>query len=202
MSSYSSITLDDSTWGVFDKASHDATIAHHEHRVTISNDTEKRLVYRSLRYIAKGKGRCLISPVPILGLLAMDRLEPNALLRDVAMFENQTCPFDVIFWRGDKDDRVYHNSPIMNIPGASTDLYGIDLLHTWGLGVMQIFVGFVLWHCIRSKIGSTKLPWLSKEEDDKIGVLHLKSELWAFYAQRRKTDKRWSAKGSQVFRNS
>jgi hypothetical protein len=200
VSSYSNITLDETTWGVFDKASHDASVAGHERRVTIIDDTVKQLVFQNLRYMAKGKGRCLFGPIPILGLHAMDRLEPCALLRDVAKFEHQTCPFDVLFWRGDKDDRIYHNSPLMNIPGASTDLYGIDLLHTWGLGVMQNFVGFVLWYCIRSKIGYTQLPWLSKDEENKIGVLHLKSELWAFYAERRKHDKRWSAKGSQVLR--
>ena len=115
--------------------------------------------------------------IAALRLQAGDRLEPCSTLRDVHQFEFQECPFDCVFWRGNKGDRITHASPLMEIEGVSLSMYGIDMLHTWALGALQSFVGFTLWHVLRCKILSSGLSWLSVEEDEKIGLVQLKSEM-------------------------
>ena len=79
------------------------------------------------------------------------------------------------------------------------NLYGVDLLHTWALGVLQCYVGFVLWHFGRCKFFSSQSGWVSNEEDLKVGMLHIKSEMWKYGAEGRKSDPRWSKKGSEVY---
>jgi hypothetical protein len=43
------------------------------------------------------------------------------------------------------------------------------------------------------------LRWLSAEQDRTLGLLHIKTLLWAYYAERRKTDKKWLQKGFEMW---
>ena len=51
-----------------------------------------------------------------------DRLEPSLELPDCHLFKQQDLPFNATFWRGKaKTLRIIHESPILKIPGVTTD---------------------------------------------------------------------------------
>jgi hypothetical protein len=60
-------------------------------------------------------GRALRAPMPILGLLRGDRLEPSHLLRDVFVLEQLAPPFDLLFWRQGCETLAKHRCPIFQV---------------------------------------------------------------------------------------
>ena len=195
---FSNVTVNEAPWELFGLAQHVAEVQRHTVQVQIESPDVRSAVLQVLRHSGYTGGRYVCRDIASLGLRAGDRLDPSVTLQDVHQFEFQTCPFSCVFWRGSKADRITHASPLMAIEGMSLDMYGIDMLHTWALGALQSFVGFALWHVLRCKVLSSGLSWLSVEEDDKIGMIQIKSEMWRYYSARRKTDLAWKAKGSEA----
>ena len=89
-----------------------------------------------------GHGRVLRSPVPRLGLHALDRLEPGPSLLDIADFDRKLLPLKVVFWRrhlhgGRVTDKVLHRNPLLNAPLMdAVNVIMLDTLHTVYLGVI------------------------------------------------------------------
>jgi len=91
------------------------------------------------------RGRCLSQAVPALGLLKGDRLEPTPRLRDVALFETQTVPCTVTFWRQSEETSTKHRNPLFDRAiGIGVQTLKVDSLHCLALGVWQVALSAVL----------------------------------------------------------
>jgi len=192
------VSLNEAPWALFGAQAHVAEVARHVIQVRIESVDVRSMVLQALRHSGPTGSRYVYKDIVTLTLKAGHRLEPCEKLRDIHQFEHQDCPFDCVFWRGVKTDRITHSTPLWDIEGMSLSMFGIDMLHTWALGAMQSFVGFTFWHFLRSKVFSSGLAWLSLEEDEKIGMIQVKSEMWRYYRARRKRDPEWKAKGSEA----
>jgi hypothetical protein len=165
-SSYcSGVSPDNSSHSANDAGSHIAEIIAHSIEVLIADPDVQREVFTQLRYGShrSRKGRFLARDIDSLNLKAGDRLEPCVGLRNIAELELKPTPFTCLFWRGTSSDRITHASPLMNIEGVSLEIYGVDMLHTWALGCVQVYVGFVLWHFVRSRVLGSGVEWMSAE---------------------------------------
>ena len=134
-----------------------------------------------------------------MGLCRDDRLEPSLCLMDISKFESASIPIEVLFWRGGKDDRVTHDTPLFWIEGVGPETLHIDLLHTWHLGPATCLVAFTCWFMIRAQVFHDAIPVLDMAENDRLGVLILRSEMWQFYKQHAQEDPEWEQKNSKVF---
>ena len=95
-----------------------------------------RLHYDKSR--AGSHGRALRAPMPSLGLLAGDRLEPQPGLWDVAAFERLETPVTVVFWRPDNQSLATRRNPVFDAHlGHKTDTLALDCLRILHLGVFQ-----------------------------------------------------------------
>ena len=86
-------------------------------------------------------------------------------------------------WGG--QHRIFQESPLALVPGVSLDLFGVDLMHCWDLGAMQSYVAYVITFVLRSKIFSGGLAWLNMEDEMRIALNEIKSNMWAYYRRRR-----------------
>ena len=195
----SSVTLDEFPWALFDDAAWNSEVQKCSLTFIVTDCDAQHQITQNLGYKESRLGRTLLCDLPALGLHAGYRLDPCESLRDVAAFEEQAPPFEVLWWTGGDEDRLTHITPLASIIGFSWAMYGVDILHCWLLGPMQSFVAFCLWHALRCKIFGTNLSWLSLDEENRLGLLQIKNELWAYYRNRRKTDEDWAKRGPRYF---
>lgn len=139
-------------------------------------------------------------------LLVGDRLHPSRTLRDVADFERQATPFKCLFWRvtNPKTAKLFHHSPLMNIPGVGMESYAIDILHAWHLGGIPKYNGKVLWAILRSDAYLDPNQGNLYEADRMhLKLLRLRSDLWLHYKSMQRADPTWRQKGipSMEFNN-
>ena len=97
-----------------------------------------------------------------------------------------------------REDRLLHKSPLFDVPGCGPHLFAIDLLHTWHLGALALYVGEVLWLLLHSRVLSPGAAGLPSAEQHRHGLLQLRAELWLYYAAKRREDPEWKRLGSQV----
>ncbi len=95
-------------------------------------------------------------------------------------------------------DRVLHESPILMIRGIQLIHWAFDLLHTWHLGPLGAYIALVLWFILELEPWGKSPEFLDKEDQHRIGLMHLRGKLRASYMRRRKTEEDWTAKGSEV----
>ena len=131
-------------------------------------------------------------------LLEGDRLEPCADLLDVAKFEMQNPPFNVVFWRMATEDRVVHRSPLWQIEGMFADQHFNEILHAWHLGPLLQYIPLVLRFIINSNVLVPRLTHSMLIDCKRLNLLRLKSELWLFYKARR-SDPEWKRRHSEVW---
>ena len=161
-------------------------------------------IFAALRYLKKNLDRSLAHDLLDLcpPLRKGDRLEPTQALLDVGDFEKRTPPYEVCFWRMDpKTDRIFHESPILNIEGLGLAHAAIDFMHAWHLGPLQIFVGMCFWHLIDliSLVGAGRLDvYLDIPNARRANLLHIKNLLAAHYRWKRQTDANWVKRGGEV----
>ena len=136
--------------------------------------------------------------LPRLNLRYGDRLEPGADLMDVALFEHTTPPFTAIFWNMSQTTRVLHSSPIYDIVGVSPNSHAIDLLHTWNQGPEADYLGLTFHFVLSTNIFESSIPYISAEDNRRLALMQLKSEMWKYYAEKRRTDEAFKKKGSTV----
>ena len=135
----------------------------------------------------------------LLGLPKFARLEPSSTLQDVGLFETQAVPFTCTWYIAGPNGRVLHISPLLQIPGVTLDSWCIDLLHTWHYGPMSTFLIFAIRALLHTDLyRSGNATWLDQEENEKLALLALRSELWMFYKERRAEDPNWSKRGSEA----
>ena len=169
--------------------------------VRVENDDIRSQIYRELIYCKKSgaytSGRCIKRNLPHLNLNVGDRLEPSMELFDISKFEETPTPFNATFWCMTKRDRMLHESPIFSIPGVTIRSYAKDLLHTWDLGPVGLYISEVFWKLLDSNVllGVNAAPTV---EDHRIlGLMQIKSEMWRYYASR-SSDEDFKRKGSKV----
>jgi len=166
--------------------------------VVVSTVDQQKEISAALRYSEDCMGRSVGTDIPRVGLPSGDRLEPSKSFRDVGTFELMPVPFTARVWRGSKEDRITHVSPLFSIEGVSLRSLCIDLLHTWALGPCSVFTAFVIWHFLRCGVFASSLSWLGRDAQNKIGLLHIKSLMFSYYRRRAETDQRWKKSGSQI----
>ena len=165
---------------------YDDACASCEFQVRIATRREQSLVLGQLRYDKRGhgcRGRGLSSAIPELGLLAGDRLEPSALLRDVSKFEAMEPPFSALFWRPSNETICKHRCPLFNIPGVSLNTLAPDALHTLYLGVYKSVCIAIFWSIILSDALEVGLTAEVRFEHT---VMRIRHELWTWYKVKRR----------------
>ena len=132
----------------------------------------------------------MTAPIEELGLCKAARLEPSELLCDPSAFEKQVPPFRVVFFFGNKHDRVQHMSPLLGILGMSFKKWAIDTLHSLHMGPFSTAVSFTLQKMLESPVWKPAILGLDQNESSKLALCGLKSELWQFYKDMR-NNKEW-----------
>lgn len=145
----------------------------------------------------KYRGRTLHRAVPELGLKKNDRLEPSEHLMIVFEFEQQIVPFDVLFFVGGTDDRVIHRSPMALLP-KSIELWAIDILHTWHQGPLSTAISWLIRLMLKTQVWKPAVRFLEAEDESRLSLLALKSELWAHYRCAKAQDATWQKRHSEV----
>ena len=124
--------------------------------VVVANEAMLRRVWFSLTPRRNKNGVCLATPIPELGLLAGDRLEPTAGLHDVYDVVNLQTPATLLFWRHASVPTVHRRHPLLcDELGIGMDMFTIDTLHTLHLGVFQFWLARCLWLFISTDAYST-----------------------------------------------
>ena len=126
-----------------------------EHWVMITSAEQHAILVGTLFFDRRSQGSrgyALQRPIPELGLLAGDRLEPNENLWDIALFDEiHVFPVWVQFWRPANQTHALHRNPLFNARlGITLQLLAIDPLHTLHLGVFKEWTMHALWLLIRS----------------------------------------------------
>ena len=138
--------------------------------------------------------------MPAFGLEAGDRLEPSTQVIDIASFERITPPFQCHFWRGNKNDRVMHETPLLAIPGVGLRTYCIDLLHSWHLGPLSDCIAHCIWYFLECGFYSGDLPWLGIEQKKQLGLIYMRNRLMLHYRERANAgDEEFKTKGSRIW---
>jgi len=88
--------------------------------VVVSTVDQQKEISAALRYSEDCMGRSVGTDIPRVGLPSGDRLEPSKSFRDVGTFELMPVPFTARVWRGSKEDRITHVSPLFSIEGFAT----------------------------------------------------------------------------------
>lgn len=116
-----------------------------ERRVEMS-DAQWRRLRSSLEFKAK-KGRVLMADVPSLDLKAGDRLEPSARVADISRSFDQSNPGAAVFWRISEEGPIRRRIPLFSqrIGSDPYAIMGSDWLHTFSLGVVRCFNGWLVW---------------------------------------------------------
>jgi hypothetical protein len=118
-------------------------------------------------------------------------------MQDVAQFDTNQLPFKCTFMSYSKMSRLTQVSPLFQIPGFSADIIAVDLLHSWHLGGIAEYVGFVFWFIIHSGIFVRHMTTAALD-GYKISLIRLKADLWAYYAERSATDPHFKTAGLKV----
>lgn len=119
-----------------------------------------------------------------LNLLKGDRLEPSYNLPDVNdffglhLFPTQ----ELTFWRVSRATLVWHRCPLWcpEIGLTATDTIAIDLLHTYYLGPLQVWVKLGFWSLIDSGIWGSHCA--AAEERQAIAIAAIGFDLLQWYA--------------------
>jgi hypothetical protein len=166
--------------------------------VDIHTEADRSVIVQHLEYNKDGLGRVLTADLVRFRLSAGDRLIPSSSCPDTESFGSLRCPVRVSFLRCGKESRIVNLSPLFDIPGFSISRYAIDLMHGWHLGPLQSLVGEIFWLMIRTNVWTHTTRWLSQPLRDKISIVSLKSELWAYYRDRRQRDPTFARSGTEV----
>jgi hypothetical protein len=174
---FSSVSM---PWALHDEDSYESACGECEVHISIDSPLKQRRVSAALEYSKIGKGRALTIDLPDMGLMKLDRLEPTAKLIDVGDFEKLEVPTTVLFWRGVASTCAHHRNPILSPEiGSGTNLIAIDTLHTLHLGVIKHYVTFAFWALLLANVW--KVFGSIEEHIISMGVVHLRSEIFAFY---------------------
>ena len=157
----------------------------------------QRAIVSALVYNKKRRGRALVRDFVALGLAKYDRLEPTKYLPDVSLFERKSVPFSVTFWKGCKEDRLVHGCPLFIVPGVTIDSWVVDVMHSWHLGDLLIFIAWVMWYFLKLGVFAPVSVYLDAEECQRLSLLRIKSEMYMFYKNKRK-DPQWKRTGSEA----
>ena len=156
-----------------------------EVRVVLDAESHK-LLKSLLRYDKRpsgAKGRALTQPVPRLGLLEKDRLEPSPTLPDVGCFDNlANFPVEVTFWRQSLETCCCHRCPLWDprIGFTATRCLTFDMLHTFHLGVLQSWCKKALWSLLQAQCWGRA----GNREELQEACMQMRSDLFAWYKQR------------------
>jgi hypothetical protein len=86
------------------------------------------------------------------------------------------------------------------IPGVTSDVLGIDLLHSWHLGGVSEFVGEALWFTLPSGVYTRGFTGAAADAQQ-IDLLKLKADLWSYYQRRSQSDPDFKSTGSRILRS-
>lgn len=124
-----------------------------------------------------------------------DRVEcTRALLDPYAIYDLDTFPAEVQFWRTSEEVRLTRRCVLFDILGVCLALISHCSLHILDLGVVSRYVAFVLWFILLAN--PWNIPFTTTEVKTSRGLAHLRGELWQHYSEQRKVDP--SSKTSQV----
>ena len=171
---------------------YDAACANCERQVLVGDVHTHALIVSRLIYDkrdAGNQGRVLSAPLPQLGLVAGDRLEPSDVVPDVGAFEGlaSRLPVTVTFWRRQNNTAAVHRNPLFNArTGLSVQNLAIDVLHTLHLGVFKSYCTTALWSLIQADAWNTREP--TAEVSDKLNVARCRVELMTWYKEKQRAD--------------
>ena len=94
--------------------------------------------------------------------------------------------------------RLTRDHAVLGIQGSGMHNFCPDRLHTWALGPLARWSGYVLWHIMDSNVfeipGNTPLDLLRH-----LNVLRLRVELWQFYSLHRKKNRKSQKQLNEIF---
>ena len=171
-------------------AEYDAACQNCEVRAYLADRRALEMVVGRLHYDKSrtgSRGRALRAPLPALGLLAGDRLEPQPGLWDVGAFERLEAPVTVVFWRPDNQSLALHRNPVFDTDlGLTTDALALDCLHILHLGVFQNYCSFALWALLEAdawNVGAATRDVLIQ-----VGVTRCRHDLFGWYQAQERAD--------------
>ena len=127
------------------------------------------------------KGRVLRQGIPAMHLREHDRLEPSSAVSDVGAFEQLAVPFRATFWRSSLDTLTRRRNPLFSAgTGLDIERMGIDVLHTFSLGIYQIFLLELFWDLIVFNVFAAPGPMSARAE---LSINRLKEMLFSWYGR-------------------
>ena len=128
------------------------------------------------------RGRILTKSYEPLGLCQHDRLEPSAELRDIGRFEElDNFPVIVTFFRVERATMLWHRCPLWDASIGLTPVKtpAIDLLHTFYLGPLQVWVRDAFWGLIDADVFNLKEGTEKVTAENTIALIN--DQLFDFY---------------------
>ena len=173
-------------WDESSAADYDDACTRCEIKVRIVSTSVRDNIWSSLRFDRKprgGSGLALHVPLPELGLVVGDRLEPSDSLHDVGKLRDAEVPLDVVFWRRSEESLCRHRNPLLTADvGLSTDkALTVDTLHALYLGVMLVYCRVTVWVVLHSGVYG---HGVGGEAGLVPAVLAIRHALFGFYDRR------------------
>lgn len=181
-------------WPLRTAADYDRACRSCEIDVYLASDADTKRLSSVLKWSRDKKvigGRVVYRSAEINGKVVQvgDRLEPSAILSDIAQLENLTPPCVVTLWRSNKAgnkicDPISHRCPLFSrrILTSPSQNLAADALHTINLGISMKWCSAAVWRVLLMdvfKIGS------DNEKTLESGMVFLRSELDAFQLDHR-----------------
>jgi hypothetical protein len=87
--------------------------------------------------------------------------------------------------------------PLFKIPGVTVESWVVDVMHAWHLGDLLIFNAACIWFVLRCGTFAPQSASLDAEDQYRVALLRIKSELHNHYKLKRK-DAQWQKLHSEV----
>jgi len=137
------------------------------------------------------RGRCLSNKYPKAALHKYDRLIPTKELLDVSKFEDVELPCLAKFWRMSKTDRLCHDCPLFDVPGVTVDSWVIDLLHSWALGPLAVFIAWVIMFIVKTGVFHPTSDCIDSKMKDELAMQCVKALLKVHYKKKHAENPQW-----------
>ena len=127
------------------------------------------------------RGLSLQRDFPSLHLRKGDRLDATPELMDWnSIYKSR--PGKMVFWRCSAEGAVRHRNPLIckELGTTMDQIYVIDVMHCWALGIHQFFLGLAFWKILEGGV-LAKNPSASKEARIAQGMKELNRRLTAWY---------------------
>lgn len=158
------------------------------------SDKQWRTLRAALVFDASKGGRVLTQPLPQLGLLKGDRLEPCPTVLDIGKGFDHANPGRAVMWRFRQTGATRHRNPLFDDALGITPsrVMGVDWLHAFSLGILRPMSGALIWTLVASDAwGAWRAGQTTIDGRLRYSIKKMTAELFQWYREEGQQGRVW-----------